>query len=162
MPKAALHPASDERGRTLSRPRLPVGRPKKPRKPAPLWAAEGEVLRRWRQQRGLSQLALADASSLSCATIGSFERGQTRMTDRALVRLCSALEVSPHKLCIEMARARAEKIAPLVAQGGGGEGEEWRAAELDWALGVVFPALQAIVVRMAGGLWSLDFEGAGK
>lgn len=53
----------------------------------------GEVLSRFRRGRGLTQAALAGASGLSIATIGSYEEGRRRPSASTVERLASAMHL---------------------------------------------------------------------
>lgn len=53
----------------------------------------GEALSRSRRQRGLTQAALARASGLSTATIGSYEEGRRRPAASTVQRLASAMHL---------------------------------------------------------------------
>lgn len=118
--------------------------------------AEGEVLKAWREQRGLTQKDLASMAGLRATSIGAYERGQRRPDDQAVARICAALDVEPFRLFLDMARARADRIDPLVAElrskAGRPSGSGRRIAELEWACGIVLHALQEILLHFAARL----------
>src|SRR5580704_6092964 len=58
----------------------------------------GELLRRYRLERGLTQQGLAERSNLSVEAIGLLERaGRTRPQRETIVLLVRALELSPER-----------------------------------------------------------------
>jgi transcriptional regulator with XRE-family HTH domain len=75
-------------------------------RPVPIETAFGEVLRSARQQRGLSQEALADAASLHRTYVSQIERGLKSPTLDAMSRLAGALEVQLHVLIRGAEQAR--------------------------------------------------------
>lgn len=60
--------------------------------------ALGDAIRRLRQERGLSQEALADLAGLSANYIGDTERGERNVSVRALWQIADGLDVSPSEL----------------------------------------------------------------
>ena len=83
---------------------------------APAAGALGELLRRHRQRRGLTQgeLAARGAPELSVNTIGNLERGRTRPYRHTLETLCTALGLDePERAAVFAAwRARARAAGP--------------------------------------------------
>ena len=51
--------------------------------------AEGEVLKDWRERKGLTQKGLASMAGLHLSSIGAYERGERRPDDRAIARICT-------------------------------------------------------------------------
>lgn len=70
-------------------------------------------IRRWRERRGLSQQALAEASGLSRNTLSLLERGQTSPTLATLQKIAVALQVDINVLFQESA-------PPVVVHGDAG------------------------------------------
>ena len=64
----------------------------------------GDVLRRLRSQRGLSQEALAFESGLSRTFIAYLEQGQYQPTLLSLVRIARGLEMKPSEILAEFER----------------------------------------------------------
>ena len=58
----------------------------------------GERIRLYRENRGLSQMELAELIEVSNSRISNWEQGQNRPDADILARLCRALEVSPSEL----------------------------------------------------------------
>lgn len=58
----------------------------------------GANLRRYRQERGLSQEAFADAVGVHRTYMGGLERGERNLTLRSLERLAAIIEVDPLEL----------------------------------------------------------------
>lgn len=63
-----------------------------------LQRAVGRSLRAYRQDRGLSQEALAEAVGVHRTYMGGLERGERNITLRSLERLAAALELDPLEL----------------------------------------------------------------
>jgi len=118
--------------------------------------AEGEVLKAWRERQGLTQKELASKAGLHFTSIGAYERGDRHPGDQAIARICAALDLEPFRLCIDMARARANHLEPMVAElrteAGKRDGSGRRVAELEWACGIVLHALQEILIHHAARL----------
>jgi len=112
--------------------------------------AEGDVLRAWREQKGLTQKDLASKAGIHFSSIGAYERGKRRAGDSELARICAALDVEPFRLCLDLARARADQLEPMVAEVRSKSGQaplsDGRLAELEWACGIVLHALQEIII----------------
>lgn len=58
----------------------------------------GANLRRYRQERGLSQEAFADLVGVHRTYMGGLERGERNLTLRSLERLAAAIEMEPLEL----------------------------------------------------------------
>lgn len=58
----------------------------------------GVNLRRYREQRGLSQEAFADLVGVHRTYMGGIERGERNLTLRSLERLAAVIEVDPLEL----------------------------------------------------------------
>jgi len=76
--------------------------------------AAGRVLLEWRERRGYTQEELARRSGVGIGSIGALERGEDWPAGEKLARICVALEVDPEALLIEIARAEAGEMKPLV------------------------------------------------
>lgn len=119
-------------------------------------ATEGEILRAWREQKSLTQKELAAKTGLHVTSIGGYERGERRAGDAELARICAALDLEPYRLCLDLARARADHLEPMVAELRSESGQEplsgRRHAELEWASGVVIDAFKEIFIFFAARL----------
>ncbi|HEV2292799.1 MAG TPA: helix-turn-helix transcriptional regulator [Tepidisphaeraceae bacterium] len=60
--------------------------------------ALGAVIRRRREDVGLSQDELGHLSGLHRTYVGSVERGERNLTLSSLIALCRALQIAPHQL----------------------------------------------------------------
>lgn len=58
----------------------------------------GANLRRYRQERGMSQEAFADLVGVHRTYMGGLERGERNLTLRSLERLAMAIKVNPIEL----------------------------------------------------------------
>lgn len=58
----------------------------------------GRSLRRYRQERGLSQEAFADLVGVHRTYMGGLERGERNLTLRSLERIAETIEVDPLEL----------------------------------------------------------------
>lgn len=58
----------------------------------------GKRIRRFRQQRGLSQKALATQIGVSCGRVSNWEQGLNRPDANILAAICDALQVSADEL----------------------------------------------------------------
>jgi transcriptional regulator with XRE-family HTH domain len=63
-----------------------------------LQRAVGRNLRRYRQERGLSQEAFADLVGVHRTYMGGLERGERNLTLQSLERIAAVLEVKPLEL----------------------------------------------------------------
>jgi len=78
----------------------------------------GEKIRQLRQQRGLSQEAMADELGLSTTAYGDLERGKTDLTLTRLAQIAGVLDTSPTAILgaaeasaeAETLRLRVEKL----------------------------------------------------
>jgi transcriptional regulator with XRE-family HTH domain len=75
----------------------------------PIEVLFGEVLREARQEKGLSQEALADSASLHRTYVGQVERGLKSPTLGAMKRLAEALGVELQALISAAERATAQR-----------------------------------------------------
>ena len=64
----------------------------------PVLLALGETLRERREAIGLSQEELGHLAGLHRTYVGSLERGERNATLKCIVRICAALQLSPHQL----------------------------------------------------------------
>jgi len=53
----------------------------------------GQLLRKFRENRGMTQVALAKAAKVNRVTVTQMENGKTRLTHPALARLAKALKI---------------------------------------------------------------------
>lgn len=67
-------------------------------KVGPTLAAIGAVVRKRRDDIGLSQDELAHLAGMHRTYIGSVERGERNVTLGSLIAICSALQLQPHEL----------------------------------------------------------------
>ena len=73
-------------------------------KPSPSFAGDpalvkiGEVIRRTRKERGLSQELLAVDAGVDRSYMGGIERGEHNLTAMNLVKIATALGLEPSKL----------------------------------------------------------------
>ncbi len=58
----------------------------------------GEVVRRWREQRGLTQDQLAERAGISDTYVGFIERGDSDPTLTVVLQIAEALNVRPAEL----------------------------------------------------------------
>jgi transcriptional regulator with XRE-family HTH domain len=63
-----------------------------------LQRAVGRSLRRYRQERGLSQEAFADLVGVHRTYMGGLERGERNLTLRSLERIAAMIDVDPLEL----------------------------------------------------------------
>lgn len=61
----------------------------------------GRNLRRYREERGLSQEAFADMVGVHRTYMGGIERGERNLTLRSVERLAAVIEVDPLNLLAE-------------------------------------------------------------
>ena len=116
----------------------------------------GQVIREWRERRGLTQKELAARSGLHLGSIGAYERGERNPQMEALARICFALDVEPSAFCLEVARAEAQQLAPLVDDLKRQAGLEisrrsqqaGRVEELRWASDLVFDGMRNLFVAI--------------
>ena len=74
----------------------------------------GRVILDWRARRRFTREELARRSGLGVGSIGAYERGERRPSRERLARICIALGVEPETLFVEVARAEAGELRPLV------------------------------------------------
>ncbi len=74
----------------------------------------GRVILDWRARRGFTREELARRSGLGVSSIGACERGERRPSRELLARICIALDVEPETLFVEVARAEADALKPLI------------------------------------------------
>jgi len=118
----------------------------------------GRVIREWRERRDLTQKELARKSGLHLSSIGAYERGERNPQLEPLAKICFALEVEPSVFCLEVARAEALQLAPLVDQLRTQAGmellersqEDKDVEELRWASDLVFSKMREIFLHLVG------------
>ena len=121
----------------------------------------GGVIREWRERRELTQRELAAKSGLHFTSIGAYERGERSPQLDALAKICFALDVEPSAFCLEVARAEARQLAPLVDQLKRQAGLEMpdgsqhagRVEELRWASDLVFNSMRDVFVFMVSEVY---------
>lgn len=62
------------------------------------YAALGARVRRYRQEQKLTQEQLAETADISASFLGHIERGSRVLSIDTLLRLCTALRVTPNEL----------------------------------------------------------------
>jgi transcriptional regulator with XRE-family HTH domain len=70
----------------------------------------GDVLRRYRQERRLSQEALAEAASMTADYLGFIERGENVPTLTVILKIARALDVDAADLLQEFTRAALKRM----------------------------------------------------
>jgi len=70
----------------------------------------GDTLRRFRNERGLSQERLAEAANLTADYIGFIERGENVPTLTVLLKLAKALSVDASELLSEFTLATLKRM----------------------------------------------------
>ncbi len=83
--------------------------------PHPVDLAVGQVIRRVRRQRRLSQEALAYAIGLTFQQLQKYERGVNRVSCSRLCDIARALGVQPALLLPDMADLRDDGVGPVPA-----------------------------------------------
>lgn len=114
------------------------------------------MIREWRERRSMTQRELAAKSGLHLGSIGAYERGERSPQMDALARICFALDVEPSAFCLDVARAEAHRLAPLVDELKRQAGQEitkksrqaGQVEELRWASDLVFNKLRDIFVSV--------------
>jgi transcriptional regulator with XRE-family HTH domain len=86
----------------------------------------GRVILEWRERRGFTQEELAARACLGVSSIGIYERGERRPSRERLARICIALDVDPETLFVEVARAEADALKPLIEKVRKEEGQSAR------------------------------------
>jgi transcriptional regulator with XRE-family HTH domain len=66
----------------------------------------GENVRRYRQDRGLSQEAFADELGVHRTYMGGIERGERNLTLQSVERIAACIHVKPIELLTSKARGR--------------------------------------------------------
>lgn len=77
-----------------------------------LYETTGQAIALLRKKRKWSQQKLAEAASLSRASIANIERGHHRIQLHVLYYIAAALEVEPHDLLPHPAKARVDRALP--------------------------------------------------
>lgn len=118
-------------------------------------------MREWRERRNLTQREVASRSGLHLSSIGAYERGERIPQLETLARICFALDVEPSVFCLEVARAEADRLGPMVdelkkqagldmpqrpRQGG-------RVEELRWASDLVFNSMKDLFFNLVQDLY---------
>ena len=65
-----------------------------------LQRAFGRNLRRYREERGLSQEAFADLLGMHRTNVGGVERGERNLTLRSVERIAQSLRLNPRTLLV--------------------------------------------------------------
>ena len=60
----------------------------------------GNTLLSYRKQRGLTQVAVAEAAGISDRTYADIERGTVNMRIETLIQICRVLKITPNDLLI--------------------------------------------------------------
>lgn len=116
----------------------------------------GQAIRELRERRNMTQRELAAKSGLHLTSLGAYERGSRTPKLDSLARICFALDVEPSTFCLEVARAEAGRLAPLVDQlrkNAGlerpvGSQQASQFEELRWASDLVFDSMKDLFFSM--------------
>jgi transcriptional regulator with XRE-family HTH domain len=79
----------------------------------PLLKSIGEVLRRRRKGRGMSQQALAAAAGFTPGAVGELERGTRTIRSQEIVRLCLVLDIAVPDFLEEVKAAQVRALRPI-------------------------------------------------
>ncbi len=118
----------------------------------------------------MTQRELAEKSGLHITSLGAYERGERTPKLDSLARLCFALDIEPSAFCLDVARAEAGRLAPLVDQLKKKAGLEMperpqqagRVEELRWASDLVFDGMKDLFFYMIQDLYGkreVEYEG---
>lgn len=88
----------------------------------------GSILRDWRIESNLSQADLGKAAGLSRRIVGNIERGERKLDNRQVVRLCRALGRGLEELILSWSRTSLEELLQIERELHG-EKEELRSRE---------------------------------
>src|SRR5215210_9579577 len=117
----------------------------------------GRVILEWRQRRGFTQEELAARACLGVNSIGAYERGERKPGGEPLARICIALDVEPETLFVDVARAEADALKPLIEKVRNEQGQEERQRQSSGVpKGSDLFLLAARVSRASGNPGSLD------
>lgn len=83
---------------------------------AALYTRIGEHLKTAREQRGVSQHALADAIGITRSSVANIESGRQRIQVHALIAACQALNLDPADI-ISQAVEGADPLASVLSRG---------------------------------------------
>lgn len=115
----------------------------------------------------MTQRELAAKSGLHLTSLGAYERGHRAPKLDSLARICFALDIEPSTFCLEVARAEAGRLAPLVDQLRKDAGLERpvrsqqasQFEELRWASDLVFDSMKDLFFTMVKSAY--EKRGAG-
>lgn len=109
----------------------------------------------------MTQRELAAKSGLHLTSLGAYERGLRTPKLDSLARICFALDVEPSTFCLEVARAEADQLAPLVDELRKKAGLERPVSsqqagqfeELRWASDLVFDSMRDLFFHMVQNVY---------
>jgi transcriptional regulator with XRE-family HTH domain len=81
----------------------------------------GSILRDWRIERDLSQSQLGASAGLSRKIVGTIERGERKLDNQEIVRLCTALGRGVEELILIWSRSSLEDLRRIERELHGGQ-----------------------------------------